>query len=304
MFTRSLCSTLLLSGALASAIALAQSADNSQGDSASKAADVAADAPQGGTDPLTLPSATPAATTNPAVASPGNLPRAAAATNPPPAPATLAATQPPAGYPSTQYAPARFAPVYPVPVQVPAGTVQGPGGYGATTYYTNQYPVPYPIVVLSSEEQQQAKEFRDTLAQLRSAGTAEEKDAARERLSTIVSAQLERDFQDRERKLVEIETRAKMLRDQLEQRRTSKAEIQKMLMLMIENPETGLGLPPAWMSMLSQPLPAPMPVYSNPSYPSNPSSAAPAYPSQPPSNSKPQTLNEAREQSTPAAVGK
>jgi hypothetical protein len=103
-------------------------------------------------------------------------------------------------------------------------------------------------------EQEQAAEFRKAVDVLQKAQSVEEKAAAREQLGKIVGAQLEHDLQEREAKLAHIEARAKELREQLEQRRASKAEMQKMLLMLIESPETGLGLPPAWLgTVLRQP---------------------------------------------------
>lgn len=148
--------------------------------------------------------------------------------------------------------------------QVRSTPVPVPATIGGFAPYHGMHPAStiYGVRPLSPEEQRQAKEFRERVETLRRAKSDEEKTAAREQLNEMVAAQLERDLQERETKLAEIEARAKDLRDQLEQRRSSKAEIQKMLMLMIESPETGLGLPPAWMNSLMQPGITAVPAYA------------------------------------------
>lgn len=152
---------------------------------------------------------------------------------------------------------------YPViPSTAPTGYAQPP----QISPMPGTYARPHAVVqALSPEEQQQAKEFRDAVAQLRKADNDEDKKAARERLSEMISAQLDRDFEQREQKLAEIEARAKELREQLEHRRNTKSDIQKMLLMLIENPEAGLGLPPAWMnSVMSQPRGVPADPYGTP----------------------------------------
>ncbi len=59
---------------------------------------------------------------------------------------------------------------------------------------------------------------------------------------------------EREKRLNELEAKAKQLRDQLQQRKQTKAEIQKMLVMLIENPQGGLGLPASWMNAINQPI--------------------------------------------------
>ncbi len=106
---------------------------------------------------------------------------------------------------------------------------------------------------LSKEEFESAQEFRQTVEALRNAKTDEEKADIRAKLNDLVGKQIDQDLADRERRLTELEAKAKQLREQLQQRKQTKAEIQKMLVMLIENPQGGLGLPPAWMNAINQP---------------------------------------------------
>lgn len=123
----------------------------------------------------------------------------------------------------------------------------GPGG---AQYYT---PVTRSVWGTPAENPANTKEFRDAIQALRDAKTEEDKTEAREKLNSIVSKQLDEDFTEREKRLAELEAKTKQLRDQLQQRKQSKSEIQKMLVMLIENPQGGLGLPQSWLNVINQP---------------------------------------------------
>ena len=106
---------------------------------------------------------------------------------------------------------------------------------------------------MTDEEMQSAQEFRQTVEALRKAKTDEEKADVRAKLNDLVGKQIDQDLSEREKRLAELEAKAKQLREQLQQRKQSKADIQKMLVMLIENPQGGLGLPPAWMDAINPP---------------------------------------------------
>lgn len=164
--------------------------------------------------------------------------------------------------------PTTYAPAIPNGYSTP---VSGPYGYNNHSYdpprYLNSGPNAYPAVenqvvsvgpdgrpyvrAMSAEEIQSAQEFRQTVESLRKAKTDEEKTDIRAKLNDLVSKQIDQDLAEREKRLTELEAKAKQLRDQLQQRKQSKADIQKMLVMLIENPQGGLGLPPAWMDAIN-----------------------------------------------------
>lgn len=160
---------------------------------------------------------------------------------------------PPGGYTTAPgYAPA-YAPAY---ISGMVGPQYNPGGMIAGSYgYQN---VGQPALgngfPPTREDAQSAREFRETVDALRKAKTDEEKAEVREKLNTLVAKQLDQDLADREKRLIEIEAKAKELREQLQQRKATKTEIQKMLVMLIENPQGGLGLPPSWMNAINQPV--------------------------------------------------
>lgn len=146
-----------------------------------------------------------------------------------------------------------YAPGYATP---PTGMVGPQGTYGGLPAVSYGYGHPalgngFPQ---TREDAQSAREFRETVDALRKAKTDEEKAEVRDKLNALVAKQLDQDLADREKRLLEIEAKAKELREQLQQRKTTKTEIQKMLVMLIENPQGGLGLPPSWMNAINQPV--------------------------------------------------
>ncbi len=140
------------------------------------------------------------------------------------------------------------------------------------------------------EDMARMREFQDAIKELREADNDEDKLAARDRVTNLVSEQLETDLVNREKELAAIEQRAKELRKQLEERKTAKPELLKMLVMLIDNPQVGLGIPPEWMQMLmrGQPdrdrpaFPSTMPADTLFSAPRTP----PSTPPQPPAPSR------------------
>lgn len=98
------------------------------------------------------------------------------------------------------------------------------------------------------------EEFRDTVQRLRRPGEEDSKEVLRQQVRELLRAQLDRDLEQREKSLREIEERAARLREQLEVRRANQEETLQLLMTIVENPSAGLGLPDPWMRVL---LPSP-----------------------------------------------
>ncbi len=103
---------------------------------------------------------------------------------------------------------------------------------------------------MNPEDAARMRAFQDAIKELRESESEDEKAAAREHVTKLVSEQLEVDLENREKELSAIEQRAKELRKQLEERKTAKPELLKMLVMLIDNPQVGLGIPPEWMQML------------------------------------------------------
>lgn len=175
--------------------------------------------------------------------------------------------RPGSGYPYVNSAPQTVAPTapptyYQVPTWAP---------YQNSTYY--QLPSPYPAGIaptspyLPAAENESTQKFRQAIRALHAAKTNEEKAEVREKLNELVSKQLDEDFVEREKRLSELEAKTKQLREQLQERRQTKAEIQKMLVMLIENPQGGLGLPPAWMNVINQQGLPPQMVFPAPTQP-------------------------------------
>ncbi len=79
----------------------------------------------------------------------------------------------------------------------------------------------------SPEEQRSAQEFRDTVLALRQAKTDEEKADVRAKLNDLVSKQIDQDLAEREKRLNELEAKAKQLRDQLQQRKQTRPRFRR-----------------------------------------------------------------------------
>ncbi len=126
------------------------------------------------------------------------------------------------------------------------------------------------------EEAEEAKRFRALVQRLRQGGEAEDADEVRQKLRDILSAQLERDLERREAILKRIEQRAEQLRKQLQTRRENTEQTLTMLLMLVENPTAGLGIPDYWMRSLLTPQPSTSDPFGGPRPP-----ASPVLPSQP-----------------------
>ena len=103
---------------------------------------------------------------------------------------------------------------------------------------------------MNPEDAARMRAFQEAIRELRQSENDENREAARGLVSKLVSEQLDADLANREKELAAIEQRAKELRKQLEERKTAKPELLKMLVMLIDNPQVGLGIPPEWMQLL------------------------------------------------------
>ncbi|MEZ6134170.1 MAG: hypothetical protein R3C53_04575 [Pirellulaceae bacterium] len=104
---------------------------------------------------------------------------------------------------------------------------------------------------IPQEDLKRLEAFQKAVREMRKPhDTTEDREAARSALEELVLEQMDRDLETREQQLAEIEAQAKALRDQLEQRKNSRQEFAKLIMLMIENPAAGIGLPSEWMGAI------------------------------------------------------
>lgn len=103
---------------------------------------------------------------------------------------------------------------------------------------------------MNPEDAARMRAFQEAIRELRTSENDDDKAAARGLVTKLVSEQLDADLANREKELAAIEQRAKELRKQLEERKTAKPELLKMLVMLIDNPQVGLGIPPEWMQML------------------------------------------------------
>lgn len=111
-----------------------------------------------------------------------------------------------------------------------------------------------PRTNLSEQEMAKARAFQSLVLQFRTNKDAQQTEVLRDKLREIIEMQLEQDLEDRETRLREIEDRAKQLRSQLDTRRESKEETVKLLMMLVENPTAGFGLPNQWLQSLVSPI--------------------------------------------------
>lgn len=145
----------------------------------------------------------------------------------------------------------------------PGGPTNAPAYYGYTQAQSNSRGRSSVTQrTISKEEIAEAKEFVELVNQLRDPASNEPRDELKDGLKALLAKQLDRDLAHREKALEEIERRAAELRQQLETRRENKEETLKLLMLLVENPSAGLGLPEHWMRLLMPPKTS----YGNPTY--------------------------------------
>ncbi len=144
-----------------------------------------------------------------------------------------------------------------LPGFIPAGqsfAEIGSNDPGAITYLPSAFRASW-LQRMSPADAARMRAFQDAIRELREAENDAEKTAARDQVTKLVSEQLDADLENREKELAAIEQRAKELRKQLDERKTAKPELLKMLVMLIDNPQVGLGIPPEWMQMLMRSQP-------------------------------------------------
>ncbi len=100
------------------------------------------------------------------------------------------------------------------------------------------------LVPLTAEEVLESKQFRDLLQHLSDATKTEaEKELGRKQLTELLEKQFTRDFDTREKDVVELEAKVKKLREQLDKRKAAKEKIIELRMTTIQNEIDGLGFP-------------------------------------------------------------
>ncbi len=109
---------------------------------------------------------------------------------------------------------------------------------------------------LSEEQDQQMKELahlREVVQEIRENTSLSEEalNGLRSEAKAILAQQIDRDIEQRQAKLAEIEKRAAELKKQLAIRQQNKEKTIEMLLMLAENPGTGLGIPNEWLQSLT-----------------------------------------------------
>ena len=100
------------------------------------------------------------------------------------------------------------------------------------------------MVPLTAEEVLEAKQFQDLLKHIGdTTKTDAEKEVGRKQLAELLEKQFNRDFETREKDVVELEERVKKLREQLDKRKAAKEKIIELRQMTILNSLDGLGFP-------------------------------------------------------------
>jgi hypothetical protein len=96
---------------------------------------------------------------------------------------------------------------------------------------------------IPEEESQEMEAFHQALSKLKSAKDDAAKTSATKELSQSLEKLFQRDLEQREHQVTEIETRVKKLRDQIEKRKKAKDDILSLHLKTIINESVGLGFP-------------------------------------------------------------
>ncbi len=100
------------------------------------------------------------------------------------------------------------------------------------------------MVPLTAEEILESKQFQDLQQHMSDATkTDAEKELGRKQLAELLEKQFTRDFDTREKDVLELETRVQKLREQLNKRKAAKEKIIELRMTTIQNEIDGLGFP-------------------------------------------------------------
>jgi hypothetical protein len=110
----------------------------------------------------------------------------------------------------------------------------GPFGHGRAMAFPHR---------MSEEEMQEMEAMDQALSKLKAGKNDAEKESAKKDLSQALDKLFQRDLEQREHQVTEIEARVKKLRDQIEKRKAAKAEILSLHLKTIINESEGLGFP-------------------------------------------------------------
>lgn len=97
------------------------------------------------------------------------------------------------------------------------------------------------------------KAVQKLISQLRSEKDAKKKAMVRQQLKQIFESRIARDLSESEQRLAVAEAKLAELRQQLDERKANKDKTAGVLMLMIENPSAGAGIPASWMRTILAP---------------------------------------------------
>ncbi|GAB5403012.1 MAG: hypothetical protein Aurels2KO_12430 [Aureliella sp.] len=112
-------------------------------------------------------------------------------------------------------------------------------------------------------EQQIRNAFTVLSKTLRTSNDEGKREEARAKLGKLLKFQLNKDLLKRQSQLDAAEKKLAKLREQLESRKNNQAKVAEVLLLMIENPEAGVGIPRQWLQSI-MPAPRPSPASLDP----------------------------------------
>jgi hypothetical protein len=124
--------------------------------------------------------------------------------------------------------------------------MNGPVGMGLGSGFGEAIPRPMARAFshrMSEEESQEMEAFDQALSRLKSAKDDAAKTAATKELSQSLEKLFQRDLEQREHQVTEIEARVKKLREQIDKRKKAKDDILSLHLKTIINESEGLGFP-------------------------------------------------------------
>ncbi len=102
-------------------------------------------------------------------------------------------------------------------------------------------------------EQQIRQAFAKLVKTLRSSSDKQIQEEARTKLSQLLKYQLDKDLTKQEEQIIAAERKLAKLREQLDARKQNQDKVADVLLLMIENPEAGVGIPSEWLRAIMPP---------------------------------------------------
>jgi hypothetical protein len=116
----------------------------------------------------------------------------------------------------------------------------GGGGMGMGGFGYRRGALPHPV---SQAAAQESHAIHQAMGKLKSAKTDAEKTAATNEISKLLEKSFQRDLDEREKHVAEVEARVKKLREQIEKRKKAKDDIVSLRLKTIVNESEGLGFP-------------------------------------------------------------